>query len=549
MGRHKKKDKIKENIQVSSGSGNVSNAPLVGILGWNSPRFEESHRSFLNLLKEQISLNGCRPVFMGISGGTDCFSGTSSAGKSAKTVRNDSSICDLSLAPHYWIPSRDLIADQIEMITHEEGLDGIVMVPWSVTSLVGMMMATARCGIPVLFLPNYSAWPLLLKTDSDQSDKAEKKCLLAYRQFSMPILLEVMGLTKIGIFEHYAQKKKMQLSGVSSGEGEQENKELISWGGKRISEMVKQKISSRRFFSQNAFNNALCADAALGNSTEAVLHLGAIAYESGAPLSPAFYNEIEKKAFSAVPLDRSGDFLIEELERQGGINALLGVLHRVLQASPTVMGKNIIEIAKEYSAAKSFMKSNAMEKIGSRHHGMAVLFGNLAREGALFRAGIVKENWLAGSGPVKVFKSEKSCVEAILSKTIKKGDVLVIQYAGPRGSPGMPPLNQIKDALEKKGLEESVMILTDGRANLSGKTPAIVHVSPEAAAGSPFSILQDGDVVNWNFSEKSLMVRLTETEIKVRLSRWKEQSQEKKNSFLYRYSKYSSSSAYGAILF
>ena len=168
--------------------------------------------------------------------------------------------------------------------------------------------------------------------------------------------------------------------------------------------------------------------------------------------------------------------------------------------------------------------------------------------GALFRVAGLKENWLSNSGIAKVFDLEEQCIKALRSKKIKKGDLLVLRYCGPKGSPGMPVLSGLKDALETSGLEESVAILTDGRVLLSGKTPAFVHLAPEAAVGSALSIVEDGDLVSWNFFNRSLSLRLTDTEIKVRLSRWKEQEKNMKNSFLYRYCKYVSPSSLGATL-
>jgi dihydroxy-acid dehydratase len=229
------------------------------------------------------------------------------------------------------------------------------------------------------------------------------------------------------------------------------------------------------------------------------------------------------------------------------MSSLIGALHGYLQAAPTVMGKNIVEIAKENSSLRSAFKAglHSQKKTGA---GLSVLFGNLAQQGALFRASGLKDSWLAGSGPARVFNSEDAAVEAVRAKKIKKGDVLVVRYCGPRGRPGMPQLSTLPQVLQGAGLGDSVLLVTDGRLGRVGGVPAIVHVAPEAAVGSPLSIAQDGDMVFWNFNDKSLTLRLTETEIKVRLSRWKEQEKNMRNSFLYRYAKYSSSSAQGAVL-
>jgi dihydroxy-acid dehydratase len=212
-----------------------------------------------------------------------------------------------------------------------------------------------------------------------------------------------------------------------------------------------------------------------------------------------------------------------------------------------VQGVFLTELHKEEKLSKTHFRQVFLDRKKQIPFGLAVLFGNLAPEGALFCVNGVRSQWLASSGPVRVFKSEKACEQALLNKKIKKGDVLVLQYCGPRGAPGMTPMGRIKNALEKAGLVESVMILTDGRLEELGKTPAIVHVCPEAALRGPFAVLQDGDQVSWNFYEKSLGVRLTDTEIKVRLSCWKEPDIPCQDHFLKRYYRHCSSAAQGAV--
>ncbi|OGR85417.1 MAG: hypothetical protein A2901_09320 [Elusimicrobia bacterium RIFCSPLOWO2_01_FULL_54_10] len=209
------------------------------------------------------------------------------------------------------------------------------------------------------------------------------------------------------------------------------------------------------------------------------------------------------------------------------------------------MGRNLIEFSRDASTVKSVFRSSRPAR---SHGGLAILYGNLAAEGAVFRTAGLKETWLAASGPAKVFNSEPECVSAIMAKKLKKGDVIVLRYCGPRGSPGMPSLDSVPHALSERGLEDQVALVTDGRMNPSGKTPAFVHAAPEAAVGSALSVIQDGDIIFWNFNERTLTVRLTDTDIKVRLSRWREQEKNMRNSFLFRYSKYSSSSSSGATL-
>lgn len=554
--------KEKPTVQVPPENLVQSATPVVGIIGWNSPRFIETHAEFLEALKRSIAHRNVSPIFFGISSGGDLLtlknqprsSSVSSGLNEEGSVTNHNS----ALRSHYWLPSRDIVADQIEILAQEENISQFVMVPWSISSLIGMLMATIRCGIPTLFLPYYSSWPVFSESGSKQSGKKGGSFSVPYSQCSMLVLLEVLGLARVGSLDQIFLKREEEshrkvkederdLMGKPSLDPaiQKDLSELVEWAGQRTEEMIKHKISPRRFFSQAAFHNAICVDMALGSSTETVLHLSALAWESEVPLPLSYFNEISQKIPQLAPMDRSGEFPIENLAEFGGLSSLLAVLLPFLQPSPTVTGKNIIEIGQKSDAAHSSFKISSLHK---KHGGSGLLFGNLAREGTMFRVAGLKEQWYSHFGPAKVFNSEDACVQAIRSKKIKKGDVLVVRYCGPKGNPGMPYLRSLLHALEKERLEDSVAVLTDGRAILSGRTPALVHVSPEASVGSTLSIVQDGDMISWNFFDRTLFVRLTETDIKVRLSRWREQKREIKNSFLYRYAKYSSSSSLGAVL-
>ncbi len=520
----------------------ANQTPNIGIIGWNLPKFMAQHEGYLAEIKRGIESSGGQTIFYGISGGADVLPGF--AGNGHRDAQGDliKKTTDSNFKPNYWLPSRDMVADQIEVLTHQENLTALVFVPWSVSSLVGMMMATARTGIPAIFLPYYKTWPILSSLGDIQDKKDEIN--ISYSHCSSLLLLEIFGLTKLGTLESiFAKDDKKNAQTFALGTGSE--MDLASWGGKRVVEMARQNISSKRFFSQASFGNALAVDMALGNSAETVLHLRALAVEAGVPLTPAFINDYAKKVPQLVTMNSSGEFAMNDFKSWGGILPLLGALSGFLQASPTVMGRNLIEFARDAASVKSpFKISNPNRK----HGGLSILFGNLAAEGAVFRVAGLKEQWISASGPAKVFNSEAECVSAIQNKKVKKGDVIVLRYCGPKGSPGMPSLDMVPHALEEKGLEDQVVIVTDGRMNASGSTPAFVHVAPEAAVGSALSVVQDGDIIFWNFNERSLTVRLTDTDIKVRLSRWREQEKNMRNSFLFRYSKYSSSSSSGATL-
>lgn len=526
MGRKKRKEN--KELKINSLRLKETVHSRIGIIGWNSPRFLESHYQFVEALKTNIASCGGTPVFFGISGSLDQLDFSVSNGQKK--------VSPAPLSLFYRLPSRDMAADQIEMIACEEHLAGLIMVPWSINSLVGMLMATVRSGLPALFMPHYSSWNNLYKSYLGLENKESPFLELPYSSCSMLLLLEVFGLTKMGNLEKIVKQEALALI--------EDLNENARWCGQRVLEMVKQKVSARRFFSEASIHNSIAVDMALGGSSETVLHLAALAHEAGVALPLSVFSQFGKVP-QLVSMDRSGNLSLAEFEKCGGLAPLLGALYSFLKPSPTIMGKNIVDIAKaSHHLRTSFKVTNPVKKYG----GLKILYGSLAKDGALFRVSALKENWLSYSGKVKVFNSEAGCVEAVLNKKIKKGELLAVRYSGPKGTPGMPPLEGLKAALASMNLEEDVAILTDGRMPNSGKTPVISHISPEAAVGGAFSILEDGDIVNWNFLEGALTARLTETEIKVRLSRWKAPSPEPKNSFLHRYLKHVSSTAQGAKL-
>ncbi len=518
----------------------------IGILGGNSQDFFANHSPFIDLLKKEISAKGGYPLFFSLSGGMDDNVGIKSIVGNGKLENGKS---HSTIAYNYGLPSRDIIADQIEILVHQAQLDGLIMLPWSVHSAVGMMMATIRCGISVVFTPRYDQWELFSLIHAANAQIKNDIETPSYTQCSMLILMEVMGMVRIGTLDYFLNARDKNQTDIPVLK-----KDVVQtfdpignseWAAHRILDLAKQKISPRRFFSAAAFHNALCADIAMGSSTESILHLSALAYESGLPFPLTQINEISKKVSVQATMDKSGEFSILSMEECGGVRGLIASIQTYLQQSPTIIGKNIVDLARDLSLHHSSLK---LAKPTKKHGGMAVFYGNLATDGAIFRISGVKEQWFAKSAVAKVYDSESACIEAIATKKVKKEDAVVIRYCGPKGSPGMPLLHGIKKALQSHGLEESVLIISDGRIPLSGKTPAFLHLSPEAAVGSALSIIQTGDIIFWNLEDRSLTVRLTDTEIKVRLSRWREQVKNMRCGYLFRYAKYSSPSSIGAIL-
>jgi dihydroxy-acid dehydratase len=314
----------------------------------------------------------------------------------------------------------------------------------------------------------------------------------------------------------------------------------------RVVELVKQNIVSRRILTPNAFHNAIVVDMALGGSSNTVLHLPAIAAEAGVKLPLETFDEISKTTPHIACLEPAGDHYMEDLEHAGGVPAVLSALKNKLMSNLTVSGKNVMDIAKE-----SRVLDREVIKIHSPYHkegGIAILKGNLAPDGCVVKQSAVKDKMKVFSGPARVFDSEEAAMEAILKKKINKGEVIVIRYEGPKGGPGMREMLGPTSALQGMGLAESVALLTDGRFSGGTRGPCIGHISPEAAEGGPLAAIRDGDIIMIDIPKRQLNVRLTETDIQMRMAKWTAPANKFKFGYLSRYARMVNSANTGATL-
>ena len=296
----------------------------------------------------------------------------------------------------------------------------------------------------------------------------------------------------------------------------------------------------------SAFHNAIVVDMALGGSTNTVLHLTAIAYESGVELPLELFDRISKETPHIVSLEPAGDNYMEDLDRAGGVPAVLSVLRNRLKSSLTVMRKNILDMAKSGEVTdKNIIR---MSEPYSKEGGIAILFGNLCPDGAVVKQSAVSQSMMKFSGKAHVFESEEDAMKDILGKKIKKGEVIVIRYEGPGGGPGMREMLGPTSALQGMGLANSVALITDGRFSGGTRGPCIGHVSPEAAEGGPIAIIRSGDVITIDIPRRQLIVRLTDIEIKTRLAKWYAPPLKFKVGYLARYAQQVTSASRGAVL-
>jgi dihydroxy-acid dehydratase len=317
--------------------------------------------------------------------------------------------------------------------------------------------------------------------------------------------------------------------------------------GKRIVKMVEENLTARQILNMKALENALAVNAAIGGSTNATLHLPAIAYELGLNLPLQRFNEVAEKVPTVTGIAPNGNYGMIDLYVAGGIPAVMKVIEKDLHLDQkNVMGTTVKEVV-DSATVKDPKVIQPREKPFAKEGGTVVLFGNLAPEGAVVKQSAVPADMRIFDGKVKVFEAESDCLAAIREKKIEEGDILIIRNEGPKGGPGMPEMLAVTLGLDLNGYKK-VALLTDGRYSGASGGLSIGHISPESYVGGPIAALKDGDEVHIDIPGRKIEVKLTEGEIKRRLKVWKPVERPIPEGYMRRYVKYVSSAAEGAVL-
>jgi len=312
-------------------------------------------------------------------------------------------------------------------------------------------------------------------------------------------------------------------------------------------DLVKKNLIPSNILTEKAFENAVTVDMAFGGSTNTSLHLPAIAKEAGIKLSLQTFNKISGRTPHLCNMSPGGPHHIQALHQAGGIPALMkelsrgGLIHQDLR---TVTGKSIRDNLK----GKKILNPEVIRPMEKPYHptgGLAVLFGNLAPEGAVVKQSAVDEVMLQHRGPARVFDSEEEAIKVILDKKIKEGEVIVIRYEGPKGGPGMREMLAPTSAIVGVGRDRDVALLTDGRFSGGSRGAAIGHISPEAAEGGPIAVVRNGDQIEIDIPGKKLNLLISNEELKKRLSKWKP-PKKKLKGYLKRYARLVTSANTGA---
>jgi dihydroxy-acid dehydratase len=462
---------------------------------------------------------------------------------------------------HYSLPSRELIADMVETVAQAHQLDGLVLLTNCDKITPGMLMAAARIDIPSIVITagpmlsgHYKDRRLNLTSDTFEAVGRYKKGLIkddelqALEMCACPGAGSCQGMYTANTMACVTEALGMSLPKCATELAVSANKRRIAFeSGRRVVELVRKKITPRKIMTGKAFENAIMVDLALGGSTNTALHIPAIAHEAGIDLPLETFDVISEKTPHIANMIPGGQHYMEDLDHAGGIPAVFKTLRNGLNDAVTVSGKRVLEIA---DSAVVFDEDviRPLKKAYHKKGGIAILRGNLAPDGAVVKRSAVSQNVLRFEGTAKVYNSEEAGMKAILGGEIKKGDVVVIRYEGPKGGPGMREMLSPTATIAGMGLSESVALITDGRFSGGTRGPCVGHISPEAMEGGPIAVLKDGDRIRIDIPGKKVDVLLPEGEIKKRLSAWRPPKPKIMKGYLSRYARIVSSAGKGAVM-
>ncbi len=480
-------------------------------------------------------------------------------------------VCDGIAMNHagmkYSLASRELIADSIEVMATAHAFDALVLVPNCDKIVPGMLMAAARLDIPAIVI---SGGPMLAG-DHPRKPAGNKIDLITVFEAVGAVRSGSMTEAELGEIEDAACPTCGSCAGMFTANSMNCLTEAIGIAlpgngtipavmaartrlakktGMQIMQLLENNITPSMIFTPQAFENALAVDMALGCSTNTVLHLTALAAEAGVPFDLDMINRVSEKTPHLCSMSPGGNHHIQDLNRAGGIGGVIKTLAesgRINGNCLTVTGKTVAE----NTAAASVYDADVIRPTGSAYHkkgGLAVLFGNLAPEGCVVKQSAVREEMMRHSGPARVFDNEESATQAIMNKTINKGDVVVIRYEGPMGGPGMREMLTPTAAIAGMGLDADVALITDGRFSGGTRGAAIGHVSPEAMQGGPIAFIQEGDRISIDIPSKTISLVVDPEELQKRAATWERPGRKIKTGYMARYARAVSSASQGAIV-
>ena len=481
---------------------------------------------------------------------------------------NTIAVCDGIAMNHggmkYSLPSRELIADSVEIMAEAHAFDALVFIPNCDKVVPGMLMAAVRLNTPAIFV---SGGPMLAgrldmgngivsvdlitvfeavgKVASGAMSAAELERL---EMVACPGCGSCAGMFTANTMNCLTEALGMALPGNGTIPAvDSRRRQLARMAGERVMALLAQNVRPCDIITGDSVHNAFTVDMALGGSTNSILHVMAVANEAGVAFPLKRINEISERTPYLCKLSPAGEHRIEDLDRAGGIPAVMHELKDLLKLDiRTVSGQSVAEIVAASRVADRDV-IHAGDNAYSDKGGVSLLFGNLAPEGAVVKRGAVTPEMMVRRGPARVFDSEEAATQAILGRRLKPGDIVVIRYEGPRGGPGMREMLTPTSLLSGMGLDREVALITDGRFSGGTRGAAIGHVSPEAASGGPIAALTEGDIINIDIPGGKLEVELSDEEMRNRLSGLGSFEPKVKTGYLRRYAEKVSSASTGAV--
>jgi len=462
---------------------------------------------------------------------------------------------------HYSLPTRELIADMIESIAEAHRLDGLVLLTNCDKITPGMLMAAARLDIPCIVV---TAGPMMagrgqqgrrfsfvsdtfeamgkykaglideveLKVCEDHACPSAGSCQGLFTANTMAILTETLGMSLVGCGTALAASSLKRRIAFASGA--------------RIVDLVREQITPRQILTREAFENAIRVDLALGGSSNTVLHLLAIANEAGVELPLDTFDLLSRQTPQLASMNPGGIHFMEDLDAAGGVPAVMKQLASQMKDNPTLTGLSVRQIIEGVESVDEEVIHPTSSPVRAEG-GIAILSGNLAPDGAVVKQSGVSEKMMYFEGTARCFDSEEAAMQALMGGVVVPGDIVVIRYEGPKGGPGMREMLAPTATLMGLGLGESVALITDGRFSGGTRGPCIGHISPEAAEGGPIALVEDGDTIILDISNRRLELKVEEATLAKRRAAWRRPEPKIKRGWLARYASVVTSSNTGAV--
>lgn len=482
------------------------------------------------------------------------------------TIGVDDGIAMGHLGMRFSLPSRELIADSLETVAEAHCLDGLLCIANCDKIVPGMLMAAVRLNIPTIFVsggPMRAGWTSSGKkvdlisvfegVGQFKSGSITERELKELEDASCPTCGSCSGMFTANSMNCLAEALGLALPGNGTILAvDERRRDLVRKAGRRILSLIREDLKPRDIVSRESLLNAFSLDMAMGGSTNTVLHGLAIASEAEVDFSLGELNSLAQKVpYLCKVSPASREIHLEDVDAAGGVSAILKELTKVDGAldlsRPTVTGKSLGENI-ENAAVSDSSVIRPVEDPFSKEGGLAVLFGNLAPDGAIVKTAAVEEEMKVYTGPARIYESQEEALSGILAGEVQSGDVVVIRYEGPKGGPGMPEMLAPTSAIMGMGLGDSVALITDGRFSGGTRGACIGHISPEAAESGPIAALKNGDTIAINIEEKTISTDLDDKVIAERLAQLPPFTPKIRRGYLGRYARMVTSANTGAIL-